>query len=102
VREPYSAVGYLAQRIPLPQLLNIQHPEDPDKNGKVEWSAFDICEAWAEKRGFLTARAARPDVYRAANNLLRLALEGRLCMCTRPPNYTAQKGVLSTSCMINA
>ncbi|ELT91484.1 hypothetical protein CAPTEDRAFT_2916 [Capitella teleta] len=96
VREPYTAVGYLAERIPLPKLLRIKHPEEAEANveegGRVpDWSPYDICDAWAEKRGFLTARAARPDVYRAANNLLRLALEGRLCMCTRPPNYTAHK-----------
>ena len=32
------------------------------------------------------------DVYRAANNLLRMALDGRLCLCMRPPNFTAQRG----------
>ena len=47
---------------------------------------------WATKRGFLTAKAGRPDVYRAANNLLRMALDGRLCLCMRPPNFTAQRG----------
>ena len=48
--------------------------------------------AWAEKRGFITAKAARNDVYRAANNILRLTVEGRLCMCMRPPGYSTQKG----------
>lgn len=49
--------------------------------------------AWAEKRGFFTAKAARPDVYRAANNILRLALEGRLCLCHLPPGFTDSKGI---------
>ena len=88
VREPYTAVMYLAERLPLPQLLQLQHPEGQNREDVMQWSADDICCAWAEKRGFLTARAARPDVYRAANSILRLALEGRLCLCMRPPGYT--------------
>jgi len=50
---------------------------------------FVCVTAWALKRGFLTAKAARPDVYRAANNILRMALEGRLCLCLRPPDFTS-------------
>lgn len=48
--------------------------------------------AWAEKRGYKTARTARNDVYRAANSLLRLALDGRLSLCFHPPGYSEQKG----------
>lgn len=39
VREPYTPVKYLAERLDLPKLLNIQHPENDDT-----WSAMDICE----------------------------------------------------------
>ncbi|RXN05678.1 guanine nucleotide-binding -like 1 [Labeo rohita] len=49
------------------------------------------CIAWAERRGYKTAKAARNDVYRAANSLLRLAIDGRLCLCLRPPGYTQSK-----------
>lgn len=28
------------------------------------WSAFEIAESWAEKRGFVTAKTGRPDVNR--------------------------------------
>ena len=45
VREPYTAVMYLAERLPLPQLLQLQHPE-AEKGmdaGKLKWSADDIC-----------------------------------------------------------
>ena len=95
VREPYTAVMYLAERLPLPQLLKLKHPElEPGLDAdSLKWSADDVCYAWAEKCGYLTARAARPDVYRAANSILRLALEGRLCLCMRPPDYTTDKGV---------
>lgn len=90
LREPYTAVGFLAQRINLVRLLRLQHPEG---DTETTWSAYDVCEAWAEKRGFLTARTARPDIYRAANHLLRKALDGRtICLAFYPPNYFA-KGV---------
>ena len=92
LREPYSTVGFLSQRIPVHLMLRLEHPNQ-EGNTVVEhkWSAYDICEAWALKRGFLTARAARPDVYRAANHLLRMALDGRtLCLAFYPPNYTQE------------
>ncbi|XP_072015964.1 guanine nucleotide-binding protein-like 1 [Amphiura filiformis] len=94
VQEPYTAVGYLAQRIPVIEILKLKHPDEkdsPEGAASPKWSAYDICDAWAAKRGFITAKAARHDVYRAANNILRLTVEGRLCMCTRPPGYTSQK-----------
>ena len=86
VREPYSVVRYLAERLPLPSLLKLSKGESIEPG--EAWTAFAICDSWAEQRGFLTARAARPDAYRAANHLLRLAVEGRLCLCMRPPAYT--------------
>ncbi|XP_022239198.1 guanine nucleotide-binding protein-like 1 isoform X2 [Limulus polyphemus] len=94
VREPYSVVMYLAQRVPVPEILKLQHPnQEGNMASQPEpWSAFDICEAWAIKRGFLTKRTARPDVYRAANNILRLSLDGRtLCLTFYPPGYTTEK-----------
>ncbi|XP_065510815.1 guanine nucleotide-binding protein-like 1 [Caloenas nicobarica] len=86
LQEPYTAVGFLAARLPLPALLQLRPPSNA-----AGWTAWDLCEAWAEKRGYKTARAARNDVYRAANSILRLAAEGRLRLCLRPPGYTAQK-----------
>lgn len=55
-----------------------------------EWSPLDICEAWALKRGYFTAKASRPDTFRAANELLRMALDGRLCLALRPRRYTIE------------
>jgi hypothetical protein len=52
--------------------------------------------AWAMKRGFFTAKASRPDVYRAANHILRLALDGRINLCLRPVGFTAEKGIFSS------
>ncbi|XP_044529659.1 guanine nucleotide-binding protein-like 1 [Gracilinanus agilis] len=91
IQEPYTSVGYLASRIPVQALLRLRHPEAEDSGHEPPWCAWDICEAWAEKRGYKTAKAARNDVYRAANSLLRLAADGRLSLCLRPPGYTEQR-----------
>ncbi|XP_069098059.1 guanine nucleotide-binding protein-like 1 [Pleurodeles waltl] len=95
IQEPYTSVGYLSVRIPVPSLLKLKHPYveegTSESQKRTQWCAWDICEAWAEKRGYKTAKAARNDVYRAANSILRLAVDGRLCLCMRPPGYTAHK-----------
>ncbi|KAA0703185.1 Guanine nucleotide-binding protein-like 1 GTP-binding protein HSR1 [Triplophysa tibetana] len=95
LQEPYSTVGYLCERINCLSLLKLTHPDPSPKtlhNPDIqEWTAWDICEAWAQRRGYKTAKAARNDVYRAANSLLRLANDGRLCLCMRPPGYSQSK-----------
>ncbi|XP_020667970.1 guanine nucleotide-binding protein-like 1 isoform X1 [Pogona vitticeps] len=93
IQEPYTSVGYLANRIPIQALLKLQHPDAEHGKPEPPWCAWDVCEAWAEKRGYKTSRGARNDVYRAANSLLRLAVDGRLCACLRPPGYTANKAM---------
>nr|XP_033329149.1 guanine nucleotide-binding protein-like 1 [Megalopta genalis] len=85
-RQPYSSVKFLAEKIDLPKLLKIQHPDGDDT-----WSAMDICDGWAIKRNFMTARTARPDTYRAANSLLRMALEGKICVYVYPPGWQDDK-----------
>lgn len=40
LREPYSTVQYLGQRIDLVKTLGIQHPEKDE----TDWSAFDIAD----------------------------------------------------------
>ncbi|NWZ97788.1 GNL1 protein, partial [Nesospiza acunhae] len=82
LQDPYSAVGFLGSRLALPPLLQLRPPNGPG------WTAWELCEAWAEQRGYKTARAARNDVARAANGLLRMAAEGRIRLCLRPPGYS--------------
>lgn len=86
LREPYSTIRFLAERINLVKMLRIDHPDNDDT-----WSPMDICDGWAKKRGYLTAKAARLDSYRAANSLLRMALDGKICLCLRPIKYSEQK-----------
>lgn len=81
LREPYAPLRFIAERVNLVGILNIQQ-EDGEK-----WSPILICEAWAMKRGFLTARSGRPDVARAANNILRMALDGKIVMSLKPPQF---------------
>ncbi|XP_058839312.1 guanine nucleotide-binding protein-like 1 [Topomyia yanbarensis] len=84
LREPYASVKYLAERLDLPTLLALKHPENDASGG---WSAIDVCDAWAIKRGFLTAKTARPDTYRAANSILRMALDGKITLSLKPIGY---------------
>ncbi|XP_011312096.1 guanine nucleotide-binding protein-like 1 isoform X2 [Fopius arisanus] len=86
VREPYTTIKFIGMRLDLPKLLRIQHQEDDEV-----WSAMDICEGWAAKRNYTTARTARLDTYRAANSLLRMALEGKLCVFVYPLGWSSEK-----------
>lgn len=98
LQEPYSSVGYLCERTPFLSILKLKHPALEEEPQAVQpspttesWTAWDVCEAWAERRGYKTAKAARNDVYRAANSLLRLAIDGRLCLSLKPPGYSNQR-----------
>lgn len=44
IQEPYTAVGYLASRIPVQALLHLRHPEAVDPSAEHPWCAWDICE----------------------------------------------------------
>lgn len=90
LREPFASVRYLAERIDLIKTLNI----------KVDglWSAAEICDAWALKRGFLTAKAGRPDTNRAANSILRMALAGQIRLSFLPPNFVSNEGTSQQDC----
>ncbi|XP_076093533.1 guanine nucleotide-binding protein-like 1 [Mytilus galloprovincialis] len=89
VREAFSAIRYLGERINIVNILHLQHPDPPSK----EWSPYDICEAFAIKRGMITAKAGRPDIHRSANLILRMGLDGRLCLALRPPGFTQNRDI---------
>lgn len=93
VQEPYSSVGYLASRLPIVDMLKLKPSiKNNDENKEEErWTPWSICEAWAMKKRYMTAKAARADVYRAANSILRMAVDGRLCLYMRPPGFTDHK-----------
>ncbi|KAJ1913332.1 hypothetical protein H4219_005254 [Mycoemilia scoparia] len=87
VQEPYSAIMYLAERIPLEKILKLEPLEsmkEQDNDGDAE-NADD--SAFAIERGFYTARNPTPDVYRAGLYLLRWVLDGRLLLSFKPPGF---------------
>ncbi|KAI9282231.1 hypothetical protein BY458DRAFT_543950 [Sporodiniella umbellata] len=86
VQEPYSAIGYLAERLPLERILSLS-PVDKEAIQDFQWSTWTLCEAFAEQRGFHTAKTAQPDIYRAANAILRLTAEGRILLSFKPPGF---------------
>lgn len=91
---PYRSLKFLAEHINLPELLKLHLPEDYDA-----WSPAAIADAWALKRGFLTAKAARADRYRAANHLLRMCLAGQqqIILQFYPPGFHDDISKLSIS-----
>lgn len=52
IQEPYTAVGYLASRIPVQVLLHLRHPEAEDPSAEHPWCAWDICEGRVCVPGF--------------------------------------------------
>ena len=49
------------------------------------------------QRGFLTPKVARPDVYRAANLILRMANDGRLLLVFKPIGFFKSNQEIRTS-----
>lgn len=61
-------------------------PEElPDVN-RPTWTAIDILTAYADAKGWVTAKAGRPDVHRAGNALLRALAEGKISWAFWPPD----------------
>ncbi|KAJ1648755.1 hypothetical protein IWQ61_009948 [Dispira simplex] len=89
VQEPYTAVQYLVERVPLEALLKLTATDEILAPGQKYWTAWTLCEAYAVRRGFFTSRVCRPDVYRAANTLLRMTVEGRILLSFKPPGFFA-------------
>ncbi len=96
VREPFTVVRYLAERCwpALPDALKlhdiarrykddlqcmVEYDLDQDLlDSKTSWSPYSLCSAFAIKGGFfIKGKGGRPDTFRAANRLLRDALNGR-------------------------
>ncbi|XP_040583227.1 guanine nucleotide-binding protein-like 1 [Lepeophtheirus salmonis] len=86
VKDPYGAIRYIAERVDLPSVLKISHT---DKRN-VYWTPIEICEAWANKRCYRTAKSNRPDIYRSANHILRMTLEGKIPLWLIPPGYNVE------------
>jgi ribosome biogenesis GTPase A len=120
-REPYSAVGFLAERVPTERVYGLrpvdtdddeaymemasssrhgrgdQNDDDDDddldkQHGGYEWTAWDMCEAHAKNRNYTTKRG-RFDVYRAGNEILRDCLDGVVLLYFAPPREKPKEQV---------
>ena len=78
-------VSYVAELMPLERILNLTHPstnissvEDkrtwregmkarPNDKNPSQWTTMDLLTAYADKQGWVTAKAGRSDVNRAGN-----------------------------------
>lgn len=59
----------------------------PAKPKEEEWTAMDVLVAYAQLRGWETAKTGRPDIHRAGNGLLRNVAEGRVGWAFWPPEW---------------
>lgn len=83
IQEPYTAVGYLATRVPVQALLHLRHPEAEDPAAEHPWCAWDICEGGF--RGLAPPLAFCP------------ALSPRLSSEVLPSNFLALPGSVTGS-----
>ncbi|DBA03537.1 TPA: hypothetical protein N0F65_011438 [Lagenidium giganteum] len=96
IREPYSAVRFLAEHLAMEKVLDLV-PRTQVFDGiaeELEWSAWSICEAYAEKRGYRTDRRGRPDHQRAGAELIRDTVDGIIPFFFFPPDYTGDRVAL--------
>jgi ribosome biogenesis GTPase A len=78
LREPYSAVHYLAERVPVEEIYRLEkvYPEEP-------WSGWHICQAYAKKRGYTTHRG-NFNGHRAGIEILKDVWDGRIVLYFLP------------------
>ncbi|KAK0465576.1 P-loop containing nucleoside triphosphate hydrolase protein [Desarmillaria tabescens] len=97
-----SCIHFVGKRLPIEEIYHLEHPNSKlpvieDKrtwrNGEkrvvarsTEWTAMDIMSAYADKRGWVTAKAGRMDVNRAGNAILRAVAESRIDWAFWPPD----------------
>lgn len=104
-----ACIYHASLLLPLEQVFGLTHPtlslpatEDKrtwrgprsrdqlQKQGSV-WTAMDVLTAYADSRGWVTAKAGRPDVNRAGNAILRALAEGRVRWAFYPPGTDPPK-----------
>ena len=93
VREVFTSLAFVAERIPLIEIYNLKPPRRSNDVEKVDqattWSGLAIAEAWAEKRSYYTSKS-RLDAHRAGNEILRDIVSGRVVFALAPPDLEAK------------
>jgi ribosome biogenesis GTPase A len=90
VREPYTAVRYLAEHVPVERMYGLTIPR-----GETEWSPLLLCETLAVKRGVFIAKIGRPDAHAAGREVLYDSQDGVLPIAWLPPPFEAVGGTAS-------
>ncbi|KAJ3337873.1 hypothetical protein HDU93_000373 [Gonapodya sp. JEL0774] len=108
VRDPEMVVAVLGKLVELEKLLPVKEedlkgldqeeqgslPADFENNDEFQWTAWKICQAYAVHLGYFTSKSARPDVYRAANAIVRMVSEARLLVSIKPPGFGASEALM--------
>ncbi|SJL06173.1 uncharacterized protein ARMOST_09509 [Armillaria ostoyae] len=97
-----SCIHFVGEHLPIEEIYHLEHPNSKlpvieDKrtwrNGEkrvvarsTEWTAMEVMSTYADKRGWVTAKAGRMDVNRAGNAILRAVAEARITWAFWPPD----------------
>ena len=94
VREPFTAIRYLAERIPLEKMYKLKMPDwydDEDIESSLKdpshsrWTPQAIAEALAEQKGYMIGKGGIPDRQRAGLEILRDTVDGIVLLAFKPP-----------------
>ncbi|KIJ40336.1 hypothetical protein M422DRAFT_174008 [Sphaerobolus stellatus SS14] len=111
-----SCLHFILNILPLERVLHLEHPSaraqviedkrtwrgdkparhDPEQM-KQTWTTMDVLTAYATKKGWVTAKAGRPDANRAGNALLRALAEGRIRWGFWPPGVPIPEDTIKPS-----
>ena len=118
LREPYSAIAYLAERVPIERVYGLKREREEEVEGRRkgarpaddeevrevgrvleveeerEWSAWELCEAYARQRNFsIAGSGGRVDTHKAAVEMLQDVLSGAVVFNFKPPPLDGDKAV---------
>lgn len=92
LREPYSSVGFIHKRIPLDKVYDLKFPYDLDDDESKEyekdhkWTAYELCEAYADFRGYRTQKGGKLDSHRGGKEILKEVANGVIRLYFEPPD----------------
>lgn len=88
VREPYSSIRYLAERVRIEEIYKLDPPpDDRDEYNRntYPWSGWNIAQCLAIKKGY-RSKGGRENAYRAGLEILKDALDGVIVLAFDPPS----------------
>lgn len=90
IRETFSAVRFVSERIDLPRSYNLKFDDDYGE----EWSPYAVVGILADKRGYFLSRGGgAPDMHRAGLEIIYDVCDGLVLLCFCPPDYEKWKRV---------